>query len=78
MGTPESIDDIKFIPVKTKMEYYPAPNKKIKYLGVAEKGSSTSNPVWKINLYNYDGDWDIIEILTSYGSWDDRASLTYL
>ncbi len=77
MGLPENITDIKFIPGREKYDYYPAPNKKIKYVGFAEKGKTADLPVWKINYYVYDGDWDIIDILVAYGSWTDRASLDY-
>lgn len=77
MGLPENIADIKFIPVREKYDYYSLPNKKIKYYGYAESGKSSSQPVWKINLFLYDGDWDITDTLVAYGAWDDRDSLDY-
>ncbi len=82
MGQPEKIEDLKFLPGKKLLDYYAKVDtgltyKPIKYAGFAEKGTPTSSQAWKINYFVYDSDYDLTQILTAYGSWDDRLTLTY-
>lgn len=47
------------------------------YVGYALRGTATSADAWTIQYLTYDGSDRVTSIETAYGSWDNRASLTY-
>lgn len=47
------------------------------YLGYAPKTAATSESVWIIYKFTYDGSNQMTVRKSAYGIWDDRASLTY-
>lgn len=47
------------------------------YLGYAPKTAATSESVWIIYKFTYDGSDQMTVRKSAYGVWDDRASLTY-
>ena len=51
----------------------------ISYYGIARKGKLTSDAVWLIEQYLYDGNNNLTSIKTSNLDviWDNRACLTY-
>ena len=48
----------------------------LEYVGFSPMGSATSDDVWLVYYLQYTGN-NIISKKSSYGVWDDRASLTY-
>lgn len=56
----------------------------LKYMGVAEPGTLTSQAKWRISRLTYNGSAKLTDILWSDGNnnednvWDNRASLNYL
>ena len=59
-------------------------NGNVIYKGEADPGSSTSDPVWKIEKYEYDANGNLIAVLFAEGTgdfdkvWDNRESYNYL
>lgn len=47
------------------------------YLGYAVIGKATSDDAWIIFKFTYDANMQILTKKTAYGTWDNRASLTY-
>lgn len=49
------------------------------YEGIAPRGAATSDAVWFIQKFAYDGDNNLISIKTSPSNqtWDGRAASTY-
>lgn len=68
--------DIAPMELKQKFDYTAGPGTSPVYIGHAAAGTATSANKWIIWKYTYSGanptDRD-----TAYGSWDDRATLSY-
>lgn len=47
------------------------------YLGFALRTAATSDSVWIIYKFTYDGSDQMTTRKVAYGIWDNRASLTY-
>lgn len=47
------------------------------YIGYAPKASLTSDAVWIVHKFTYDGSDNATERNTQFTSWDSRASGTY-
>lgn len=47
------------------------------YLGMAVKSAATSESVWIVYKFTYDGSDQMLTRKSAYGIWDNRASLTY-
>lgn len=53
------------------------------YMGLAKTGSLTSDAVWQIRKFTYDGSGNLLTMLYANGNpdysnvWDNRASLSY-
>lgn len=58
-------------------------NGNVLYKGEADPGSSTSDPVWKIEKYEYDANGNVTAVLFAEGTadfdkvWDNRESYNY-
>lgn len=54
------------------------------YVGVAHPGELTTEAVWQIRKFAYDGSGNLLSVLYANASkkfdqiWDNRAALTYL
>jgi hypothetical protein len=52
------------------------------FVGIAEPGSLTADPVWRVAQLNYSGS-DLVEVVYADGTaesnhvWDDRAGYSY-
>lgn len=47
------------------------------YLGMANRGASTSDSVWIVYKFTYDVSNQMTARQSAYGAWLDRATLTY-
>lgn len=49
----------------------------VTYAGHAPRGAASTDNVWTIFQYTYDGNNNVTLKQTAYGAWSDRASLEY-
>lgn len=72
-----SKDQIMPTPLQMELDYGSRTDGQPVYKGNAVSGVATSTASWIIAKYTYDGSNNILTKTTAYGSWDNRASLTY-
>jgi hypothetical protein len=70
--------DVHTIPNNLKQRFEYNGDGTMKYAGHAKKGTEESDDRgWTIQYFQYNGTPAITSIDIGYGSWTDRASLTY-
>lgn len=69
-----TFEQITFLPHVQRKEYDGSNN--VIYHGEAERGTSVDADRWRINKYTYTGA-NVTLIEVGFGSWTNRATLTY-
>jgi len=62
--------------LQQRFDYTGGPASSPVYVGFAPAGAATSASKWMVWKYTYSGSDPTLK-QTSYGTWDDRATLTY-
>lgn len=64
-------------PVRFILDYDVRTDGQPVYQGFADTGVATSTPEWLIYKFSFNGSNQVTNRDVAYGSWDNRASLTY-